>query len=991
MSQRDQLAPQGAVAFPWSADQPAPRVSCSPEDAAPDPSCDTRFSDSPHSDEPASPASQPHVPASPLVKYSSSSPPGVIDFPSVLERVFQTPIDLPPASFVELIEPFDSELNGPQRDAVARAVQAEDLLLIQGLPGTGKSRIIVEIIRQAIVRGKRVLFLASTGSAVDVVLSRFESTSELIFVRCLGNGERSDQFDGAVAAGAARVREKNLHSELTREVQRKTQEAEQKLAAFSNHISIWASFLELADRQQLRNLERDRLCSRRQTVRSEICGESESSISESTNDLFRTAIQQNKVNFENRLAQLNAVQDEIRQQIMQAEKQRAAADALRDALRPQENALRRGRFWSPSYWKAKFNKSIWECISNAQDRIDACEKNLQVLKEDDNRLEKDRGKIAADWAAERERLIDCECKKRLEELYKREMTLNREDAVAQEDFSRLCSNLPVGLQAPATLSHENIRAAQNSAAITQLELESALADARRRQESIDADFKSVVRRWRQTVNVVGGPISCLSYDHWLADPSIVSESFDLLIVDEAHTLTDSELCLAAKRARRWVFVGEPIQGRVAGGDMRIPPTRGQPSRKTHPRVDLFARLWNALHHETWIIEGERLCCRLTAVAPESRIDVESEYVADRPDIELRILNSRSADPVLAEVLFQKGTNLAEAAQFLFNELGEVPCNSHLRTCRWTRDGDFLLFRLNPMPDATIPSLCADLGDGVSLRLTEEVGPDGLSEVALIFSEQDGWNRPKAEAWVAKHLLMPDWGRSCQLKASHRHDKALASWLNEAVAGDCRYPVEPQMSGAIHFEPIPRRTPVRGQRRGGAGLEISLADPRQREFLPADLAARLPGHGFVNLPEAQAIAESLPRLSSDRTITISAPYRSQVELLRHYCKGFDRIVHHSELAHRECDVLVLSLTRSHATRAVTYGDEPATVIELLTRARNHLMIFGDPGTLARRAQWEGAIDHLDETSGERERQWVLALLHCLPSRPQSVRKPEGAKV
>src|SRR5262249_39396141 len=49
---------------------------------------------------------------------------------------------------------------------------------------------------------------------------------------------------------------------------------------------------------------------------------------------------------------------------------------------------------------------------------------------------------------------------------------------------------------------------------------------------------------------------------------------------------------------------------------------------------------------------------------------------------------------------------------------------------------------------------------------------------------------------------------------------------------------------------------------------------------------------------------------------------------------------------------------------------------LTRAAARLLIFGDPGTLARRTQWQGPLDHLDEAASERERDLVCGLVAYL---------------
>jgi hypothetical protein len=67
---------------------------------------------------------------------------------------------------------------------------------------------------------------------------------------------------------------------------------------------------------------------------------------------------------------------------------------------------------------------------------------------------------------------------------------------------------------------------------------------------------------------------------------------------------------------------------------------------------------------------------------------------------------------------------------------------------------------------------------------------------------------------------------------------------------------------------------------------------------------------------------------------------------------------------------------------------------LTRAASRLILFGDAGTLARRCQWNGAIDHLDETAGERERGLIARLtayLHGHGPHPSTFRLYESGGV
>ena len=68
--------------------------------------------------------------------------------------------------------PFDTDLNGPQLEAVRHALASRDLALVHGPPGTGKTRTLVEVIRQAVARGDRVLATAASNTAVDNLAER---------------------------------------------------------------------------------------------------------------------------------------------------------------------------------------------------------------------------------------------------------------------------------------------------------------------------------------------------------------------------------------------------------------------------------------------------------------------------------------------------------------------------------------------------------------------------------------------------------------------------------------------------------------------------------------------------------------------------------------------------------------------------------------------------------------------------------------------------
>jgi predicted DNA helicase len=64
-------------------------------------------------------------------------------------------------------KPLDEELDEIQRAAVDTGLRSGDVALIWGPPGTGKTRTLVEVVRQRVLRGERVLCAAPSNTAVD--------------------------------------------------------------------------------------------------------------------------------------------------------------------------------------------------------------------------------------------------------------------------------------------------------------------------------------------------------------------------------------------------------------------------------------------------------------------------------------------------------------------------------------------------------------------------------------------------------------------------------------------------------------------------------------------------------------------------------------------------------------------------------------------------------------------------------------------------------
>ena len=73
---------------------------------------------------------------------------------------------------------FEAALNASQQEAVRFALSARDLAIVHGPPGTGKTTTVVELIRQAVRQGDKVLACAPSNLAVDNLLERLLALGE---------------------------------------------------------------------------------------------------------------------------------------------------------------------------------------------------------------------------------------------------------------------------------------------------------------------------------------------------------------------------------------------------------------------------------------------------------------------------------------------------------------------------------------------------------------------------------------------------------------------------------------------------------------------------------------------------------------------------------------------------------------------------------------------------------------------------------------------
>ncbi|PAA79867.1 hypothetical protein BOX15_Mlig022361g1, partial [Macrostomum lignano] len=118
------------------------------------------------------------------------------------ERSLAPTRDLPPPSGESTaasgssrgVSYFNPHLDESQRAAVELGLRRSDLVMIHGPPGTGKTTTVVELVRQLVARGERLLCCAPSNTAVDNLAERLIASG----VRCVRLGHPARQLPQVV-------------------------------------------------------------------------------------------------------------------------------------------------------------------------------------------------------------------------------------------------------------------------------------------------------------------------------------------------------------------------------------------------------------------------------------------------------------------------------------------------------------------------------------------------------------------------------------------------------------------------------------------------------------------------------------------------------------------------------------------------------------------------------------------------------------------------
>lgn len=664
---------------------------------------------------------------------------------------------------------IDATLPAVQQEAVAAALASPDVCLLRSPPGATVAALVAEIVTQAAQSGQRVLLLGQSAVAIDAVLERLTGRDSIYAIRCWPASESLEKLSLPVRGLTFAERRRILR-------ERSLECARQALAEVEDHLQqrpqteqLWPVLLEIHARheelqQMLQQLDHS-LCS----LKTRLHHPAEAIRDQSPCDLgiaadealkpfecrlrdFDRPFQEERTRLEQHIAGLKQEQDKRRQEL-------AELHSHIEQIQPLVAAREQGRWWSVGWWKATLRGKDLDQYTEWQDR----ELHLQTVLTDLERqletAEQRRNEIEVQFQQQRDHLVAEMLRQHSEQSLAQQEAVQSEQRLLQEKWQQLASSLPVELPPLAASSLTELQDRQQAWQQHAAQAEEKQHFLKQWLAYLEEAGDALAERLPRLANLVAATVQDLARDEQFGDTQADPATFDLLILQGTQHFSDTQLLKLAGRARRWIFLGETHE--ETGSSMHA----GMP----RSRANCFQSLWRLLHCDPrelpyrWSRRGGRLHCQLRSCAPEQRRYLEREPVADRPEIELGILNMPRMEPVLAEVAFPADMPIAEAKRYIFLELQEVALQTTAQCLRWQEQEDRIVLHLSdPRPGLISLTLTDGIREGLHAETSASAGTSLGQTAHLEFERAAGWSCDSAREWVLQHLGWSDLGRTVSL-------------------------------------------------------------------------------------------------------------------------------------------------------------------------------------------------------------------------------------
>src|SRR5262245_44747668 len=460
--------------------------------------------------------------------------------------------DLEPAAETAF-EPFDTALDAHQRQAVARALGSPDVCIIIGWPGTGKSRVVSEILTQAAARGERILFAAPRPAPLDRVLPSLTGRDAVCPVRLLEPGTSIDGLPPVLRALTVVERSRFLREQVTQSALRCRDAAEAECRRRQQEEALWPRMqLLVEDLEELdKQLAELEACTARAAaeVDARFTNPAGAEPSDSETSIASVLRQQREA-----LADLEGRQTEAERLVGETSSQLDEAVACVAKARPLAEAKAGGRWWTWRWWRATFAGNVSGRLAELKARQGDAEQALAAARTDAEAIVHERWRTEERHAAQIEGLKAHEVQRRQDEIAaQRAPLLERRRALLSQ------------LEQTARGFSEEVRPTEYAS--VPLDAARVTWQNRRHHDEEQCKFAcqwagfvqqhaaQMEERVLGLVNLVAATPAALAQDKHFG--ALQAETFDALVLEDADQLTEAEFLKLARRAKRWVLVGEP--------------------------------------------------------------------------------------------------------------------------------------------------------------------------------------------------------------------------------------------------------------------------------------------------------------------------------------------------------------------------------------------------------------------------------------------------
>ncbi len=611
--------------------------------------------------------------------------------------------ELPPLAPIRL--PQDADC------AVARILASPDLYLLQVAAEADATPLLTRVVGQLNGEGKRILLLAKSLKHLDPLIAAVEQSHRPFLLRY--NSGTAQPWEGETQP---------FRDQMLSRARFAQGEAEAVCQRRSAETSAWTMLQELTRKQcaAVAEIERLRLLANvdAATVAAELHAPLE--------QLRQGVLQQSQTLEEKRTRLLAAAEV--------AEKTLAQTRESMEAARPACDSLRGGRWWTWTYWQARRIPDLMQQFQTLQER----------LAEQQTALEQTRGQLSA-LAVEKD-VLESGARAHEAQLVQDEVARRRgsaEVALADvqrqlEETQRQIADVRASFQDVAFDGEED---GAYAGWLTRKERdEESCQFARTWASFLENSAGQFVRQLPRYAQVVACDLATALRHADFADGT---PPFDLVILLGAEDCVETDLLKIARKAKRWVLVGNP-QTAARNGILC---------------VSAFQRLWKQLAGDAespcrWFADQARWTCQLRCLSDGDVPFLERESLADFPEIELHILALPGKRPVLAQVVFPDGMTLAEAKSFIYRELQELAVQSEPSVPCWQETDDAVVLHL------VDPQMPADGVAEIEAGVHEEM--QSADTARFVFAKASGWTCERALEWADKSLPRRDLGRTLRL-------------------------------------------------------------------------------------------------------------------------------------------------------------------------------------------------------------------------------------